>query len=72
MGEGVESARGDSGFNPQQQRKKKNEDCMQDSTAMSVMLSMTSWVKYFIQRLTITKLIRVTISLPHTGRTWRP
>lgn len=72
MGEGVESARGDSGFNPQQQRKKKNKDCKQGSTAMSVMLSVRSWVKYFIQRLTITKLIRVTLSLPHTGRMWRP
>lgn len=70
-GEGVESASGDSGFSLQQQRKKKNEDGMQGSMAMSAVLILMNWVKYSFQRLTITKLIRVTISLPHTGRTWR-
>lgn len=71
MEEGIESASGDSGFNPQQQRKKKNKDCMQGSMAMSATLSLMSWVKYSFQRLTITKLIRVVISHTYTGRMWR-
>ena len=71
MGEGIESASGDSGFNPQQQRKKKNKDCMEGFMAVSATLSLMSWVKYSFQRLTIIKLIRVAISHAYTGRTWK-